>query len=315
MREEHGDKRFCRREAVAAVDQKAQPQQAAPPPTPREDNGSRGGGRGRGDNRKKLLPNGGPKEQGDTEFTILNGGAYLGYEEMIYATSTGASTSDNLLQYLADGDPLGTVCAAAASGGENLASLFAAAATKNVVEIETLDDLEEDEFEERETCRPPGYCAQTILRFGGLDVMALLDGGATCSAVPEEVVLAIIGYALKQIEAKKYDADSRTYPIVRLQRLVKRPRIDGVAAKAPIEITYTVVLRAEFVPAGAYVGPTKDLYFEVFPKGTCQVPGVIIGFPVLDADPYGLGWVIHPTVHIFTALKVSLPRLELERRN
>ena len=78
---------------------------------------------------------------------------------MIYATSTGASTSDNLLQYLADGEPLETVRATAASGGETLASLFAAAATKNVVEIETLDDLEEDEFEERETGRPPGYCA------------------------------------------------------------------------------------------------------------------------------------------------------------
>ena len=50
-------------------------------------------------------------------------------------------------------------------------------------------------------------------------------------------------------------------------------------------------------------------------KGTCQVPGVIIGFPVLDAEPYGLGWVVRPTVHTFSALKVSLPRLELERRN
>ncbi len=43
--------------------------------------------------------------------------------------------------------------------------------------------------------------------------------------------------------------------------------------------------------------------------------GVIIGFPVLDAEPYGLGWVVHPTVHTFSALKVSLPRLELERRS
>ncbi len=88
-----------------------------------------------------------------------------------------------------------------------------------------------------------------------------------------------------------------------------------MAASAPIEITYTVVLRTEFFPAGAESGPTKDLYFKVFPKGTCQVPGVIIGFPVLDAEPYGLGLVTHPTVHTFSALHVSLPRLELERRN
>ncbi len=85
--------------------------------------------------------------------------------------------------------------------------------------------------------------------------MALLDGGATCSEVPEEVVLAIIGHALKQIETTKYSADSQIYPIVRLQHLDKRPRIEGVAARAPIEISYTVVLRAEFVPAGAFSGP------------------------------------------------------------
>ncbi len=70
-------------------------------------------------------------------------------------------------------------------------------------------DIDDDEFEQRETGRPPGFCAQTILRFGGLDVMALLDGGATCSALPEEVVLATIGYDLKQIEANRYSADSR----------------------------------------------------------------------------------------------------------
>ena len=145
--------------------------------------------------------------------------------------------------------------------------------------------------------------------------MALLDGGATCSALPEEVALVIIGYALKQVEAGTYTEGCRTYPLVRQQRLVKRPRIDGVAAGAPIEITYTVVLRTEFVPTGADSGPTKDLYFKVFPKGTCQVPGVIIGFPVLDAEPYGLGWVTQPTMHFFSALRVSLPRLELERRN
>ena len=42
---------------------------------------------------------------------------------------------------------------------------------------------------------------------------------------------------------------------------------------------------------------------------------MIIGFPVLDAEPHGLGWVTQPTMHFFSALKVSLPRLELERRN
>ena len=144
------------------------------------------------------------------------------------------------------------VCAAAAAGEETLASLFAAAATKQILEIDTLDDILESEFQECETGRPPG-CAQTILRIGGLDVMGLLDGGATCSAAPEEVVLAIIGHALKQVEQKKYTFEDPACPVVSLQRLVQKPRIDGVAAGAPKEITYAVVLRTEFVPVGETV--------------------------------------------------------------
>ena len=206
-------------------------------------------------------------DKGDTEFTVLDGGAYLGYEEMVYAQATGATSRDNLLQYLTDGEPLETVCAAAAAGEETLASLFATASTKQIVDIETLDDITADQFEERETGRPPGYCAQTILRFGGLDVMALLDGGATCSALPEEVVLAIIGYALKQIDTGKYTAKSREYPIVRLQRLVKRPRIDGVAAGAPIEITYTVVLRTRVCPGRSGLRAHEGLVLQSLPEG------------------------------------------------
>ena len=181
--------------------------------------------------------------------------------------------------------------------------------------IEALDDLEEEEFEARQTARPPGYCAQTILRFGGLNVLALLDGGATCSAVPEEVALAIIGHALRMVKEGKYELDSRDYPVIRLQRILMKPRIDGVAFGAPIEIGYAIVLRAEFVPAGAEQGLMKELYFKVLPRGTCSVPGVIIGFPTLDVSPYGLGWIVQPTVHTFSALNVSLPRLELARRN
>ena len=66
--------------------------------------------------------------------------------------------------------------------GESLDSYLASVATKNIVQIETLDDFR-DALEERETSRPPGYGACTTLRFGGLDVKVLLDSGATCSAM------------------------------------------------------------------------------------------------------------------------------------
>ena len=60
-----------------------------------------------------------------------------------------------------------------------------------------------------------------------------------------------------------------------------------------------MVLHAEFVPVGASSGPTQELNFKVLPKGSCKVPGVIIGFPALVVAPYGLEWVVRDHVRIF----------------
>ena len=57
----------------------------------------------------------------------------------------------------------------------------------------------------------------------------------------------------------------------------------------------------------------RNVSFMVLPKGSCQNPGVILGFPMLDVEPHGLGWQMSPKGHTFTALRVSLPRLEEER--
>ena len=63
-----------------------------------------------------------------------------------------------------------------------------------------------------------------------------------------------------------------------------------------MEVLYGAALRAEFVRANFSVAdsrnPTRDIYFKVLPKGTADVPGVLLGFPTLDAPPHGLGWQI-----------------------
>ena len=82
-RDDHPDNRFCRREVVARL---APQPQAASATAYRE---GKGGGRGGKDNKKKTLL---APEKSDTEFTVLDGGAYLGYEEIVYARKTGAST-------------------------------------------------------------------------------------------------------------------------------------------------------------------------------------------------------------------------------
>ena len=59
----------------------------------------------------------------------------------------------------------------------------------------------------------------------------------------------------------------------------------------------------------------RDLYFKILPKGTCSIAGCLVGFPVLDARPYGLGHSVQHTTHCFEELGVALPRLELARRS
>jgi len=74
------------------------------------------------------------------------------------------------------------------------------------------------------------------------------------------------------------------------------------------------VFRVQFIGAGQKAGVTRDIYFKIFPRKTCGVPGCLIGFPTLDAAPQGLGHRVMQTVHAFEALGVCLPRLELLRR-
>eukprot|EP00969_Alexandrium_andersonii_P199905 8829587-Alexandrium_andersonii.AAC.1 len=56
-----------------------------------------------------------------------------------------------------------------------------------------------------------------------------------------------------------------------------------------MQTRYAVVLRVSFVSIGEPWGKAlcRDIYFKVLPKGTAQVPGVLLGYPVLDPSPPG----------------------------
>eukprot|EP00973_Karenia_brevis_P022754 3131201-Karenia_brevis.AAC.1 len=88
----------------------------------------------------------------------------------------------------------------------------------------------------------------------------------------------------------------------------------GAEAKASLVIEYAVELRIEFIPAGAETGPTKDIHFKIFKKGTCGVVGAVLGWPTLDhpvsPDGEGLGWRNTTDGAEFTALGVTIPCLD-----
>lgn len=117
---------------------------------------------------------------------------------------------------------------------------------------------------------------------------------------------------------------SRTGDIAKRIRCTQSPgrknirslrRSMGPRRPAPSESAIGLVLRAEFVSVGKASGPYRDLHFKVFPCGTCNIPKCIVDFPVLGSMPSGLGHMVHHSVHAFEELGVSLPRLELQRRD
>ena len=147
---------------------------------------------------------------------------------------------------------------------------YAKAVAQGLVIADSLDDLSDDEFKLQTAARPPGYCAQTVLHFGRLGVTTLLDYGATCNAMPEEVALSIMSHAVDSFP----DREDVRYPIVRLHKYSTARTIDGVAAGKPIQIKYAVVLRAEFVGVGRTErGHSGTSTSRVCPKGHAAFRG------------------------------------------
>ena len=144
---------------------------------------------------------------------------------------------------------------AVASGQTCLLDLYDEAVRRGAVYASELKEIPEEEFVVQGVPRPPGYCAQTVLHFGRMGVTTLLDYGATCNAMPEEVAMSIITHALKTYD----DGNDPQYPICRMHKYRATRTMDGVAAGKPLEIRYGLVLRAEFVGAGRDSGPRGSI--------------------------------------------------------
>ena len=97
------------------------------------------------------------------------------------------------------------------------------------------------------------------------------------------------------------------YPIGKFYRYRNIATLNGAQVSEGMTVEYAVSLKLEFIPIGHEKGPMNEFYFKIFKAGTCNVPGLVLGFPQLDF-PSGpgdecLGWRNHPDVCEFTALK------------
>ena len=165
-------------------------------------------------------------------------GAPIGAQESVYALRDhlvhgGSSLADFLVPEGSD-----AAFSVVASGGTSLAELYDQAVKRGAAYASSLDEIPEEEFKIQAVPRPPGYCAQTVLHFGKMGITTLLDYGATCNAMPEEVAMSIISHAVSSYE----DFSDPSYPIVRMHKYRTTRSMDGVAAGKPLEVRYGLVL-------------------------------------------------------------------------
>ena len=108
---------------------------------------------------------------------------------------------------------------------------------------------------------------------------------ATVSAIPEDVLCFILSYAHTFGPAD--EVSDAPWPIQRIERYASPTSVSGLGRGSAMQTRYAVVLRVSFVSMGApWDGALyRDIYFKVLPKGTAQVPGLLLGFPVLDPSP------------------------------
>ncbi len=182
----------------------------------------------------------------------------------------------------------------------------------------SLNDLENDEVTMRASAKPAGYAATTTIYFGGKGVHALLDSCATCSSIPEEMVILILEHAYEMHDSGEMVEEDRRYPVLEIERYKNAASVLGVEG-AGMQIKHGIYLNAELVPQNGKTGepgnPMVSIYFKVLPKGKANMAGILIGNPTLDKGPQGLGWEVHDTTHFFSQVNKHLPRRELSRKS
>ena len=107
------------------------------------------------------------------------------------------------------------------------------------------------------------------------------------------------------------------YPIRFIYRYNQTAHLKSAEKTGKMAVEYAALLRVEFIPEGSKTGPTKDIYFKIFKKGSCGIMGGVIWWPSLDhpnrPGGEGMSWRNHVDGSEYATLGVTLPRMDEQR--
>ena len=142
-------------------------------------------------------------------------------------------------------------------------------------------------------------------------VETMLDTGAACNTIPEELVIGMIRRAAKL----GIPQGSDEYPVVALEKWKIPEHVEGVAAGKRVDLLGSVVFRAEM----GYTHdrwPVRELIrCKIFAAGTASFMGIILGGRTLDAvSQGGMGLQVRDQAYYLALYDIELPRKEGPKR-
>jgi hypothetical protein len=117
---------------------------------------------------------------------------------------------------------------------------------------------------------------------------------------------------------KKMKTTDKNYPIKNIYEFEEVAQLKGAEKTGRMQVEYAIELNVEFIADGNTEGVVKPIYFKIFKYGTCGINGLVFGWPTLDQPTHpgdeGLGWINHLDGVEYSAIGVTLPRLDDHRK-
>ena len=142
-------------------------------------------------------------------------------------------------------------------------------------------------------------------------VQTMLDTGAACNAIPEELVTGMLRRAAKLGIREGSDE----FPVVALEKWKVAEHVEGVAAGKRVDLLGSVVIRAEMGYRHDRTPVREFIRCKIFPAGMASFMGIILGGRTLDAvSQGGMGLQVRDKSYYLALYDIELPRKEGPRR-
>ena len=178
--------------------------------------------------------------------------------------------------------------------------------------LERLRDLPPERWETGHPNDLGGYQYLTEVTIIDRVVDTMLDTGAACNTIPEELVIGM----MNRCATLGIPPDSPEYPIVALEKWKCVEHVEGVAAGRPVNLLGSVVIKVLLGYDRNGMKPVQpDVRCKIFEAGTASFMGIILGGRTLDAVPQGgMGLQIREKSYHLALYDIDLPRTEGPKR-